>query len=277
MHFFPVISTYVLIIFNVFMQDSSRPRVREKDPFMAMSLSSFYTDEFGFELDDSSMPTPTHVPSEDIWKKFELLPTPPRSPQHENQDLLLEYEKDSLDMYKSVLQKMDDQTLELDVYIKEEKDWEDQQKADYNKLMIDDVYSSRTTKVEDFSPDEQPVRLADSLLSRVYTFDKDDESRVMMRGDCMWSGSCIRDLSPVKKEPQVWDSALSAALLSDVLPFPMFHNGATCSTSHADRMHILGSETPSDSGVNPYIVPLVFFSFQFVNSFFKNLFLLFYP
>ncbi|KAI8496017.1 PREDICTED: transcriptional regulator Myc-like [Branchiostoma belcheri] len=40
------------------------------------------TDDPAREDDFYSTPSPSVPPSEDIWKKFELLPTPPRSPSH---------------------------------------------------------------------------------------------------------------------------------------------------------------------------------------------------
>ncbi|XP_071117119.1 myc protein-like [Haliotis cracherodii] len=54
-----------------------------------MDESSMYSfmDNEG-DVDFYNLNTPTLMPSEDIWKKFELLPTPPRSPKHEVSDLL---------------------------------------------------------------------------------------------------------------------------------------------------------------------------------------------
>lgn len=163
------------------------------------------------------------APSEDIWKKFELLPTPPRSPKHETS-----YPAGPMNATSERLQ------------------------------MVSDILEPFTLTA-DFSmfPEDCALCSRDTMFSSCVGLDDDDKEVIQnlksnLIQDCMWSGHLGNALEAKVKEmdstagttslcnAEVSVSTTVCVNPQSVFPYPL-NEGETANTVS------LGIDTPSDS------------------------------
>ena len=186
----------------------------------------------------------TPAPSMDIWKKFELLPTPPRSPSRDTGSALSPYAEDRLQLVSEYINE-DDPLSQTSVF----------------SDLIRDVFD------EDFCP-------ADT--ASLSSFDAASSDSILY-SDCMWSVSVKEELksatstagtttNSVSSSPSVATPSVDIECVDPtaVFPYPSMSEQAagpatpsihpvraSSGMTHMAREHSyssLGTETPSDSG-----------------------------
>ena len=149
-------------------------------------------------------------PSENIWKKFELIPTPPRSPRREDED-----DTDILDMVDGIFSpKSTSERLHM-----------------VSEILEDPV--SQTVDTPDF------LECACSRCPNI-------KSKLLIQ-DCMWSGTDGDDKSdekPVEKKTTFSSTDVNVNTEcvdpSSVFPYPI--------SDMSSSRDSLGVDTPSESG-----------------------------
>jgi hypothetical protein len=176
----------------------------------SQDYESFHFFEDEIEHDFYAAP----APSEDIWKKFELIPTPPRSPRRDDED-----DTDVLDMVDGIFSpKSTTERLQL-----------------VSEILDDPV--SQTVVTPDFFKCSCSPNIKSKLIQ-----------------DCMWSGNLEQDGTdekteekPVEKKPTtltVISTNTDCVDPSSVFPYPINDTSKSISKSKDS----LGVETPSESG-----------------------------
>ncbi|XP_064625000.1 transcriptional regulator Myc-1-like [Lineus longissimus] len=179
----------------------------------SQDYESFHFFEDEIEQDFYAAP----APSEDIWKKFELIPTPPRSPRRDDED-----DTDILDMVDGIFSpKSTTERLQL-----------------VSEILDDPVTQTIVT------PDFFKCACSPNIKSKLIQ-------------DCMWSGNLEEDQDcsdektdekPVEKKPASSSVVINANTEcvdpSSVFPYPI---NETTKTAVFKPKESLGIETPSES------------------------------
>lgn len=198
----------------------------------------FFESEAEEELYDAA-PIPAPGPGEDIWKKFELLPTPPRSPKHEtNYQTLVPSTTYTLDKLQLVSDILEDQPFHMNMEF---------------SMFPEDCAMCKT-----MTPSTPTQKNASSL-------------KMNLIQDCMWSGlNLAKDLKIEGKSTDSNNNTNDKQNGSTSTSTHTTKSTNSCSNIHSsmdinsttecvdptavfpyplnDARENLGAETPSDSG-----------------------------
>ena len=185
------------------------------------SFNPCFFDEVGTEEEFYDVP----APSEDIWKKFELLPTPPRSPKHETS-------YPSSGLMNSTLEKLQ---------------------------MVSDILEP-VSLTSDFSmfPEDCALCSRDTMLSSSVGLESEEKElnqslKSNLIQDCMWSGHMgialekkVKELDSPAPGTSLCNADVSVSTTvcvnpQSVFPYPL-NDGEAANTSNLEL------DTPSDSG-----------------------------